>query len=228
MLKFHPNFKSANPKITKASTLNIKLGDIWQYQYLFDRYTTPHEIKQWDKQELSSFKIEYSQIDRLYIFMCSGWSDDSIYYDVMFRMKYKDESDIYVHLIAECTLIDDDDNESICGSFYISRDVKIFMGILLNEYENLDNVYKLLEYDDIYIKTYIKNNKRYEIKKCALKLKTICYESIYDNLHKLKFQITDIPRNLFKIIDHMIKFREARDAYKHLDIINYHRVFYYE
>ena len=56
-----------------------------------------------------------------------------------------------------------------------------------------------------------------EIKRDVLKLETICYESIYDNRKKLQFQIIDIPRNLFKIIDHMIKFREARDTHKKIE-----------
>ena len=209
MLKFHPNFKSADPEITKSLNIDIKLGSlglIISNQHLFSRHTTPYEIKQWDKRELNSFKIEYSQIDRLYIFLCNNWWDNEIHYDLIIRIKYKDESNIYAYLTTECIIIDE--NHFIYGSIFISRDVKIFMRLVLNQFWNIDNVYKFLEYDGIYLKVHN------EIKKDALNLKTICYESVYNNRQRLQFQIMDIPKILYENIIDMIKFREARDAYK--------------
>ena len=207
MLKFHPNFKSADPKITKASTLDAELGVIWQYQYLFSRHTTPHEIKEWDKRDFNSFKIEYSQIDRLYFFSCES------NYDLIVRIKYKDKSDIYVYLTAGY-IINDNEDFFIHGSIFISRDVKIFMRIVLTEFWNIHNIYKLLEYDGVHIKALIEIDKHNKIKKHDLRLKNKCYDSIYDNREKLQFQMKDIPKIIIKNIKDMIKFREAQDAYK--------------
>ena len=148
MVKFYPNFKSIKPKIANSLDIDSIMGTIIRNQHLLDCHTTPHEMKKWDKQELDSFKIEYSQIDRLYIFTCHGWYNDEISYSIIIRIKYKDESDIYVYLTTGYIIIDE--NYFIYGSIYISKNVKVFMRIFLR---NLDNVYKLLEYDDIYLKS---------------------------------------------------------------------------
>lgn len=219
MLKLHPNFKSAVPDFINASSIDAYMGIIIRNQHMFHIHTTPHELKQWDKQKLKSFKIEYNQIERLYrISRQYSFSDKETQYELIVRVKLNDKTDIYVYLCAWYNEIYEYDRSECCiyGYLFISKEVKYFMGIVFNQiyqYLGAEDIYKLLTFDNIDIKTYNNNDILNKTRKKKLNLEYLCYDAIYKNRNKLQFELEFLPKTIFKNIDEFIKFREAYESF---------------
>ena len=223
MCEFYPDFKSACPQIRNSSDIDSIMGTIIRNQHLLDCHTTPHEMKKWDKQELDSFKIEYSQIDRLYfIWREDNFWDNGEHYKLIVRIKYIDETYIYVYLTGGYF---EAEKSCIYGLLFISREAKYFMSLVLEEcYKFLDNkdMYELLKYDSIHIKVYIDNDIFNITRRTDLKLEYLCYENIYKNIDKLQSKLIYLPKIIFENIDTSIKFKKAQDAYMKLKVTNYY------
>ena len=59
-------FKSYVPNIDTQQGIDDALCLPLGYQYMFDKRTSPWEMKDWDKDELNVFVILADKIDRLY------------------------------------------------------------------------------------------------------------------------------------------------------------------
>ena len=59
-------FKSFVANINTQEDIDDALGLPFSYQYMFDKRTSPWEMKDWDHEELNNFTIETQNIDRLY------------------------------------------------------------------------------------------------------------------------------------------------------------------
>ena len=63
----HPNFKSAVPNIHNASDINIFIGDVLEYQYMFEKKIPPNENWEGEKKNNYFFSLKLSEIDRLFL-----------------------------------------------------------------------------------------------------------------------------------------------------------------
>ena len=183
MSKYSVEFKSANPAIWSSSNIEFYIGTVLRNQYLFERRTTPHEVNQWNKCELDSFTIRYKQIDRLYYISVNSFNRKGKDCELIVRMKYKDGTDIYVHLTAGYYCISNICDAFEClyyGTIFISKDVKCFMKLILIPFYDLDDEYEL-ELDSIFIKIYNDNDEYNKIKRTVLTSKYLCREVIYNN-----------------------------------------------
>ena len=216
----HPNFRSLNPFVKDAETVDEYLEEALFYQDNFDKRTTPWEAQQWDPEALREFMINLEKIDRLY-YICH--ENDCVGYRTIMvaRMEFEDYQYYYVQLAASYN------NKNSCyldwGSIFISKDANIFMKLVLAELQedfNKDPIYASLREDSIYVEE--EDNTRFDklsrMKwKNTPKLKYFCHEVIYQNSDTFREYRSLLPKMLTESIDNFIRTKEARIAYENYE-----------
>ena len=123
MVATHPHFKSIDPKVQDADTIDSLLEYAFSYENMFDRRTPPWESSQWADGELEQFQIELDQVDRLY-YVKHVNDEDGEEFEMVARMNYKGRH-VFVELQASCSLTGFEGQGG--GFIFISNDADSFM-----------------------------------------------------------------------------------------------------
>ncbi|XP_068226098.1 uncharacterized protein [Palaemon carinicauda] len=211
-LKTAPNFKSIDPAVPDADTMEDYLSNALDYQYMFEKRTTPWEMAQWDPDELQSFKIDLEKVDRLYhiSFIEDGCVGQE--YELIARLNHKGRL-LYVELTAGCDYTGFDCQGY--GIIFVSSDANLFLNLVLTNNCKKDLIHKSLSEDGVETEELsIEYNacSRMFLKNTPM-LKYLCHMSIYENRIKLEPHLSTLPKILKKSVDEFIKFKEAKEAY---------------
>ena len=230
LLNTHPDFKSADKRIRDANGINECLFNALYYQNEYDlRMTTPGEKHLWDKDELQKFEINLELIDRLYFIYSRDMVNDKIY-EMICRMHYKGKP-LYIefhayhhmkfnplyqpnHFRCRCNNC----KNIRCGKIFISRDVKLFMRLVLKtHYDNEILIYNSLKEDGIEIEDQWQYNDYWRYfpfkEKKIPTLEYICHEFICKNKQKLESQFVQLPKIIANSVEDFIRVDMAIDEY---------------
>ena len=139
MLATHPDFKSIEPKVQDAETMDFLLGHAMIFEKEFDRKVPPWELSQWGDGELETFQIEFEQVDRLYYIKPN--SGDAFFeeeYYMVARMNYKGRH-VFIDFQANC-FNDFGYGSRDYGVITISNDGDSFMRANINEFRDRKSV----------------------------------------------------------------------------------------
>lgn len=178
------------------------------HQSIFDRRTSPWEMSSWDQDELQSFLIDHSCIDRVYVLRSrtdplSAEGD----YSLIARMKYKDKH-IFVSLEANC-----DSSGFDCqgyGEIYVSFDASIFYNTILCEESNNELMFNLLRQDNYDVTVLPESGQsRVTTWHNPSSLLFLCHEAFRHNKHRLAHYADVLPKRVADSLDEFIKVKEA-------------------
>ena len=208
----HPNFKSLDPLVKDAETMDEYLGAALLYQRQLEKKTTPWEAQQWDYDALQEFEINLEKVDRLYHIDYEDIGCGRRCFEMIARMEYEDEQLLYVELQASCDFSEEG------GFIFISKDANIFMKLVLAENDiNRDPIYESLQEDSIYVEEEEDNTLHNKFARMMLRnvpmLKYLCHETIYDNRDVLRGYRSLLPNILIESLDDFIRTRDAWIAY---------------
>ena len=136
------------------------------FQPLFDKHTSPWEIKDWVYEDLINFTIKAEKIDRLYHMVV-----DDASWEIFCRVEYKGKLYFSV-MYASCN-----DSASECpvgGYIAITKLPNFFLQSIVTPSQNPEQIYKSLIEDG-----YIVDEPQSKLWNNAPKLKYLCYDVIY-------------------------------------------------
>ena len=196
----HPNFESLDSTIKNINDIEEYMHYPLLHQYNFEKNTTPFENNYF----LNQFRITIEDIDRLYFIKIYKIEKDI--FNLIVRMQYEGKP-LYVEMCAI--------NFIYCiGDIYITRDVNIFMNVVLNQYYDFfDTNYKNLIYQSL-----MEDNNMYNIHEYIdTSLYNLCLKTIDENkdtyLYKHCYYFSQFPKTIKESIDTFIKMRVAKKAY---------------
>lgn len=141
MVATHPQFRSFDPEIQDAETIEFHLGKALTHQMMFDKRAPPWELSQWADGELDRFQIKLSQVDRLYYFEHIDDENGQVFVMVA-RMNYKGRH-VFVELRAGC-----DFSGFGCqggGYIFVCHDADSFMRtVITSEYQRYHIIMSML------------------------------------------------------------------------------------
>lgn len=202
----HPDFKSIDPSVRDAQDMDDYIAEALWYQSNFDRRTTPWEMNEWDYDQLQSFNIDLTEVDRLYHIYFYEEAYSGRDYRFIARVNYNNQL-LYVELTAGC------DYCQGRGFIFVSKDPNLFMQLVLTSEHNKDLVYQSLMEDGIEIERQYDDAAACGRIKTIPMLKYLCHESAFDNRVKLQPYFSTLPSILRNSIDEFIRFRDAQIAY---------------
>ena len=205
----HKDFKSIDPRVRDAEMMNDFLFLPLYYQNMFYKMTTPGEKRIWGVYELSGFRINLEEVDRLYyIYSGSNYiSSDfrrGLNWDfcMVGRMDHNRGS-LYIFLTASC---DDFGFMWAWNSrIFISGDADLFMKVVATSELRLKCIYQSLTEDGIpfhQVTEYLMGPRRNW--KDVPTLKYLCYEAVFDNMTSLRDSYRTLPRILKDDVDDFI------------------------
>ena len=210
----HPNFKSLVPFITNAEELEDIVGRALGYQQLFERRTTPFELKYWNYEELQKLEIDTRSIDRLYYVDGEKTSGEESYHFIV-RMDYKGTL-LYAELISSCTYSGYPAGGE--GTIFISRDANLFMKLVLSSSQepNQDLIYESLAEDGIRAEKAEESYSPFAklFRSTPPMLKYLCHQEVYLNFNILRPYFSDLPPMLVNSLNDFINTREAAVEYE--------------
>ena len=205
----HPNFRSLDPCVRNARTMDSILEEALSHQNIFVKRTTPWEAKLRDFATLQSFRIKLEMIDRLYYIRYRDNLSDGKEFKMIARVEHED-APLYVELIANCHRRGFD---TVGGGFiFVSRDAILFMKVVLGEgyHEDVDVslIYKSLSKDEIYAG---KGEEKKEESRSPTPttLQILCHETVRRNEERLRGFMKLMPKLLAQSLNEYI----ARRAY---------------
>ena len=225
--KTHPDFKSLQPNIENAKTIYNYLSNIYKFQNIFHKKTTPCEKRYWKHRAIDNFKINVQNIDRLYYL--KRYKIDRLYYLERYKNNNDSDSDndstnkiIIYKMIARLDhnkkpiYVEMTAYSCFCcrnGDIFISSNVNLFMKLVLTQNRNINRhlIYNSLKRDGIYmdwkiIDDYIDNNDD----KIVPMLEYLCQETMCKN----KDYEFLLPGILIDNFNDFIITRKARLSYK--------------
>ena len=211
-LKTHPEFRSAEVTVRDADTMDDYLGEALFHQHMFDKRTTPWEVKEWDYDFLQEFRIDLEKVDRLYHIWHMNDNVSNREFQFIARMDYEGKP-LYVELIASCDYTGFECQGG--GYIFISRDPSLFMKVVLSEGDHLNKklIHQLLQEDMIYIEEIYYDRFSRMFWRNAPMLKYLCYEAIFQSRDKFRGNLNLLPKILRESIVDYIRTEEARIAY---------------
>ena len=199
-------FISYEPNICTREDIDDEIGYALNYQYCFNRITSPWEMEDWDQDELRSFKIEIEKIDRIYRIYVNIEDDNFRSWWISCRMHYKGEK-YFVDMLSNCESCGFECQGE--GTIRITKLPDFFLNHVLECDEANDVVYQALlkegynvqEPDPLQLTDpqYWKN---------VPMLKYMCHYTIYNNRDVLSHYKEHLPRLLSKSVDDFIKVKE--------------------
>ena len=205
------HFKSVDPAVIDTTTIEDYLWEPLDFQYMFDRRTTPWEIQQWDHDELQSFKIDVGKIDRLYHIHTTDINESDREYELIARLQYKGQP-LYVELNASCDFTGFDCQGG--GAIFVSRNASLFMRLVLTSGNKKDLIYESLAEDGIEVEEQSEFDACQRIfRKNVPMLKYLCHEAFYKNEEELQPYVSLLPTILSNSVDEFIQFHKAKEAY---------------
>ena len=94
-------FRSEILGISKVEDIDEQLAYPLSYQFMFDKRTSPWEMKEWEKEELSFFFIEVERIDRLYHILANESDPNFRQWELCCHMDFNG-SKYFVEMYANC------------------------------------------------------------------------------------------------------------------------------
>ena len=202
------HFKSYLPGVTTQADIEDELCLPLSYQFMFDKRTSPYELKLWVQEELNNFKIQPEMIDRLYHMIANEEDDDLRSWEICCRLDYKGEK-YFVVMCAHCdyTGFDCQGGGYIC----ITKIAEFFLESMVAQDQNpsliykalLDDGYSVQEPDPLHkIPLRLLNN--------VPMLKYLCHLAIYNNKNKLSHYEQQLPNYLALSVREFIILQEWR------------------
>ena len=127
MVITHPNFKSIDPRLTRAEDIDLYVGDALASQHKFNIYMNNKNECEFIHKNQEIFKINLEQVDRLYY--CS-YNDNTLTNYETFEMVGRTNflgHHIFFHLQAECDYDDGFDSSGGQGNIDISSNALHFL-----------------------------------------------------------------------------------------------------
>ena len=141
MVATHPHFRSIDPKVQDAETIESHVGEALTHQIMFDKRAPPWELSQWADGELDRFQIKLSQVDGLYYI--DHIDDETGQAFVMVaRMNYNGRH-VFVELRASCDFSGFDCQGG--GYIFVCNDADSFMStVITSEYQRYHVIMSML------------------------------------------------------------------------------------
>ena len=196
------NFKSCNPNIKSWEDISDKLGYPFNYQYMFDKRTSPWEMENWDQDELNAFVIEAEKIDRLYYLADNDEDQNCRSWEICCRLEYKGEK-YFVDMVSNCDYTGFDCQGG--GTIYITKLPDFFLENIVTLDQNPMQIYEALLEDNYNIQQPNMLHKMNPIFwNNTPMLKYLCHITVYKNRDKLSHFKEVLPKILANSIDDFI------------------------
>ena len=199
-------FKSIVPNINTQEDINDALCLPLSYQYMFEKRTSPWEMKDWDHENLNNFTIEPEKIDRLYHMVAADEDQDFRSWEIACRVDYMGEKH-FVEMYANCDYTGFDCQGG--GHIVITKLADFFLENMVTIDQDSNQIYKFSKEDgynvqepDILHKVHPKfwNN--------VPMLKYLCHIAIYNHRDELSHFKNELPKSLVKSVDDFIIIRD--------------------
>ena len=196
-------FKSIVSNINTQEDIDDALCLPLSYQYMFEKRTSPWEMKDWDHDDLINFTIEPEKIDRLYHMVANDEDPNFRSWELCCRMEYNEEQ-YFVEMYASCDYTGFDCQGG--GHIAITKLSDFFLENIVTIDQNPIKVYKSLKEDgydvqepDLLHKIHPKfwNN--------TPTLKYLCHNAIYKHRNELAHFKDKLPKILANSVDDFIK-----------------------
>ena len=134
-------FKSYSTKINSQEDIDDELVLPLSYQYMFDKRTSPWEMKDWDQDDLNTFNIQPEKIDRLYHIVADDEDQNFRSWELCCRLDHKGEK-YFVEMYANCdyTGFDCQGGGHIC----ITKLADFFLNNMVTNDQNPEQIYMAL------------------------------------------------------------------------------------
>ncbi|CAL4150038.1 unnamed protein product, partial [Meganyctiphanes norvegica] len=187
-------FKSYIPEINTQQDIDNDLGYALNYQYMFEKRTSPWEMKDWDQDELNAFVIEVENIDRLYHMVADDVDPNVRSWEICCRMDYNGEK-YFVEMYSSCDYTGFDCQGG--GLVSITKLPDFFLNNIVNIGQISDRVYKALLDDGYRVQEPDPLHKMHpKFWNNAPMLKFLCHNAIYNNREKLSHFKEELPQIL--------------------------------
>ena len=224
--KFNTNFMSVDPTFVDIQLLQSVFDVLCCRDKCIARWTTPYEVGDWENNTLDSFTVDIRNVDRLY-YLHSGM----YFHYAVVRVVDRDSAPLYVLL----DIVVDYDGLSFInhkcshsGYIFVSRDVNMFMRLVLSGYISgyksvIYSFMKLVdgldvdEEDAAYCFDSSPAHKKIFQKNHLPSLQYLCCEQLYLNKDIFYCQESNlsaiVPPNVFNSVKDFMKIRDAEIAY---------------
>jgi len=207
------NFISLDASVKNQKDIVNLVGEALQYQYLFDKRTSPWERASWSDDDLENFEIQANMIQRLYHIF---YYDDEVSgrdFELAVRTVYKGRV-VYVKMMAGCDFTGFDCHGG--GEIYITCDAQIFLKSILKTTIDLNGIWKSMVADGLKVE----EPSSFDLLPMrewnnVPMLKFLCHMKVYDERHKLReLAARVLPKMLSQSMEEFIKTRETKDHHE--------------
>ena len=199
------SFKSYVPGIESPNDIFYHMCYPLEYQYLFEKRTSPWEMQEIDHRYLENFRIESHQIDRLYL-LEEGERDYVKPWDLMCRLNV-DGVKYFVSMGASCDYTGFD-----CRGGGFIQFTKLPDFFLENIADYPDMIYTYLKNDGYSVQ---KPNLEHRVSRKFWKnppmLKFLCHEGIYKHSNVLSHFKEVLPKMLVNSVMEFIQIQISKD-----------------
>ena len=200
------DFKSCNPNVSSYEDIDDELCIPFSYQYMFDKRTSPWEMKDWDQDKLNDFVIEPEKIDRLYHMVADDEDQNSRAWELYCRLDYKGAK-FFVEMYASCDYTGFDCQGG--GNITITRLPDFFLENIVSQDQDSDKIYRSLLDDGYDVQEPDPLHKMHPtFWNNTPMLKYLCHITIYKNKDVLGHFKDELPKILANSVDDFIKVKE--------------------
>lgn len=199
-------FKSCIQSINSQEDIDSALCLPLNYQYMFDKRTSPWEMKNWDQDDLNSFLIKPEKIDRLYHISANDEDPNFRTWELCCRMDYKGEK-YFVEMYANCdyTGFDCQGGGHVC----ITKLADFFLNNMVTNDQNPDKIFNALLEDGYDVQEPDPLHKMHpKFWNNTPMLKYLCHNAIYENKDKLPHYKVNLPQILANSVDEFIQVKD--------------------
>nr|BDT62962.1 MAG: hypothetical protein [Trachysalambria curvirostris majanivirus] len=226
------DFKSLYPTVMHSGDIYELFLGILRYTYLFTKVTSCFENKMWKKNELNCFKLQYEDIDRVYLANIEEDYDfDIIRYKLAARQIYN-EKPLYILLTAKCKygIFNNKYPYKDWGYIYVSFDAQYFLSSILypNGYYE-DKIYMSMKEDGFAVKKPLSefdhmppefHHLPLSSMRSAPSLQFLCHLKIYQERKLLDSAKNVFPKPFYNSVVDIIT--SLDNYYKMKDKMDYH------
>ena len=187
----HRNFKSVDPNVYDAESMNYYVYEALIYQFMFERRTTPWEKDLWNYDELQAFTIKLEEVDRLYYIYYRS-DVDGKEFKMVARVDHKGQS-LYIEMNASCDFTGFDCEGQ--GCIFISSEANLFMKLIMTSDLEVERISQSLEEDGIKMETLDQFDRYSHLgRRHVSMLMYLCHQTIYDHRDTLEKHIVSLPK----------------------------------
>lgn len=207
----HPDFQTLVTDVDTIEAMEDCLCPSLEYQYMFERKTSPWERSEWLDEDLHDFELELEEVDRLYYICKNNYDENDQFFHILARVCHGG-SHLFVELSASC-----DYTGFECqgfGDIFVTKSANIFFQVILREDYDRDAIRASLLSDGYELDDLIMPSRPSLLMQSAPMLKFLCHVAINDHKDLLTPGYKEVlPPILRDSVDEFINVREAIDIY---------------